>query len=106
MPNRILRDSITESESLARLTGDEERLFYRLMSKADDFGRFDTRVSIVRANCFKLQLGQITDAQVEQWLQALARPDVDIIRFYIVEGRRYGLFTNWNNYFISIKPFF
>ena len=36
VPNRILRDSITESDSLSRLTAEEERLFYRLISKADD----------------------------------------------------------------------
>jgi hypothetical protein len=98
VPNRILRDSITESESLSRLTSEEERFFCRLLTKADDFGRFDARPPIVRASCFKLMLDSITAAQVEAWLRRLADPDIDVVRLYEVAGRSYGVFTHWNRY--------
>lgn len=45
MPNRMIKESICTSETLAQLTPEEERLFYRLLVNADDFGRFDGRAA-------------------------------------------------------------
>lgn len=39
MPNRILKESITTSETLDSLSAEEERLFYRLLVICDDYGR-------------------------------------------------------------------
>lgn len=98
MPNRILRDSIRTSESLALLTGDEERHFYRLLVAADDYGRFDARTSVILGTCYSLMLSKISIEQVAEWTQRLAEPDIDIIRLYEVDGKRYGVFVNWLKY--------
>lgn len=96
VPNRIIKESICTSDTLDKLTAEEERLFYRLLVQADDFGRFDGRAAVVLAGCFPLRAHEIGVDQVEAWLQKLV--DVDLIRFYWVDGRRYLYFTTWNKH--------
>src|SRR5690606_31196056 len=96
MPNRMIKESICTSETLAQLTPEEERLFYRLLVNADDFGRFDGRAAVVLAACFPLQLDRVRVDDVEAWLQKLA--EVDLIRFYEVGGRRYLYFPTWDKH--------
>src|SRR5690606_23451926 len=90
------KESICTSETLAQLTAEEERLFYRLIVQADDWGRFDGRPQVILAACFPLQLDRITSADVEAWLQRLV--DVGLIRFYYAEGRRYLEFVTWERH--------
>lgn len=40
MPSRIIKESITTSESLSEVSAEAERLFWRLVVKADDFGLY------------------------------------------------------------------
>jgi len=94
MPNRILRDSICCSDTLAQLTAEGERLFYRLITQADDYGRFDARPSVVRSRCF--QLGGVSDDKVTVWLHQLQAQRV--VCLYEVEGRDYGHFPTWEKY--------
>jgi len=96
VPNRIIKESICTSDTLDQLSPEEERLFYRLLVQADDFGRFDGRPAVVLAACFPLKVHEITLDQVESWLHALA--DADLIRFYEVDGRRYLYFTTWDKH--------
>lgn len=55
MPNRILRDAALDSDRLAAVSESAEVLFYRLIMLADDFGRFDGRVSVIRSRAFALR---------------------------------------------------
>lgn len=96
MPNRIIKESICTSDTIDQLTAEEERFFYRLLVQADDFGRFDGRAPVVLAGTFPLRAHEITIDQVEAWLQRLA--EVDLIRFYHVNGRRYLYFTTWDRH--------
>src|SRR5690606_11058945 len=84
------------SDTIDLLSAEEERLFYRLLINADDFGRFDGRATVVLAACFPLRLHEISVDEVESWLQQLA--DVDLIRFYDTDGRRYLHFVTWNKH--------
>jgi len=74
VPNRIIKESICTSDTLDQLSPEEERLFYRLLVQADDFGRFDGRPAVVLAACFPLKVHEITLDQVESWLQRLRMP--------------------------------
>src|SRR5690606_31695677 len=96
MPNRIIKETICTSDTIDLLNAEEERLFYRLLVNADDFGRFDGRATVVLAACFPLRLHEISVDEVESWLQKLA--DVDLIRFYHVDGRRYLHFVTWDKH--------
>ena len=94
----MIKDSIRSSESLALLTADEERHFYRLILIADDHGRFDARPMMIRSACYPLQVESITLAEVLQWTDRLASPGIGILTLYEVDGKKYGAFVKWKYY--------
>jgi len=96
MPNRIIKESIRMSDSLAGVSADAERLFWRIIVSADDFGRFDARPSIVLGQCLSSFLTVFTSEQVQSWLVELQ--EADLIRLYQVEGRPYLVFTKWDSH--------
>jgi len=54
VPSRIIKESITTSESLAAVSADAERLFWRLVVKADDYGLYYGNPKILSSMCFPL----------------------------------------------------
>jgi hypothetical protein len=91
MPNRIIRESICVSPSIDCLCPQAETLFFRLLTAADDFGRFDARASVIRGRCFPLK--KYTDAMVEKWIREIEK--VEMVMLYEVRGVRYGQFNTW-----------
>ncbi len=73
-----------------------ERMFWRLTTVADDFGRFIAEITALVAMCFALMIREITDKQAEAWLAELV--SAGLIRTYTVGGVRYGYFVNWSKY--------
>lgn len=69
MPNRILRDW-TDSAKFEGLSAEAERLFGRLLMKADDYGRYHSTPKLVVAGCFPLN-DDVTPADVTLWLAEL-----------------------------------
>jgi len=96
VPNRSIRESARTSKTLAKLSGDEERLFWRLTTVADDFGRFIAEADVILGACFSRQLDHIKKSHVSKWLQALA--DVNLLEFYEKDGTRYGVFVTWEKH--------
>lgn len=74
MPTRLLRDW-TDSFKVAKLSAEAERLFIRIIMKADDFGRFHADARLLTANCLPL-VGQLTVIQVESWLSEIQAADL------------------------------
>ncbi len=74
------------------LSANAERLFTRLIMRADDFGRFHCEPRLVKANCFPLA-EDITSADVGPWLSELA--DRGLIVVYEVEGRKFLAIANY-----------
>lgn len=70
MPNRILRDW-TDSARFDGITADAERLFVRLIMKADDYGRFHARPQLVKSACFPLA-EDLRSNTVAAWLTELS----------------------------------
>lgn len=70
MPNRILRDWTT-SERMAGVSAEAERLFVRLLMKADDFGRFEGAAKLIRSLCFPAFDDPPRLADVESWINEL-----------------------------------
>lgn len=93
MSNRLLKDSIRTSESIDQLSPEGERLFYRLLLVAEDWGRFDANPKVLISFCFPLKTGSITPEMMNTWLQELAA--VEIITLYTVDGKNYGAFAQW-----------
>lgn len=91
MPNRMLRDW-TDSLSLEGLSAEAERLFIRLIMKADDFGRYHADPRLVRAGCLPL-VDAVSSEQIEQCLLELTIRAM-IVR-YTVKGRAYLAIRNF-----------
>ena len=71
MPNRILRDTALDSDRIASVDEASEVLFYRLIMLADDFGRFDGRVAVIRARAFALRQ-KVSESDIKTRLEKLS----------------------------------
>jgi len=96
MPSRIIRESARTSPTLDALSDGAERLFWRLTTVADDFGRFRADPRVVLGDCFPLRIGKMDPDQVYTWISELAA--VNLIVIYAVNDRIYGQFATWAKY--------
>lgn len=94
MPNRILKESICTSETIAELSWFEEVLFYRLIVSADDFGRYDARPAIIKGRLFPLS--GVTIKQISDALNKLASAGIVIL--YGVDGHGYLQISTWEHH--------
>lgn len=94
MPNRIIKESICSSDQIDQLSWIEEVLFYRLMVNADDFGRFDGRVKMIRSKLFPLK--DIREATIEEALRKLS--SVELVELYTVRGQPFIRLTGWDRH--------
>ena len=94
MPNRILKESICQSEEINKLTWFEEAFFYRLIVACDDYGRFDGRVKIIKGTCFPLK--EIKDKEIQEGLDHMCA--AGLIRLYTVDDRPYLEMVTWNKH--------
>ena len=95
MPTRYIKESARTSKNLGAVEDFSERLFWRLITTADDFGRFLGCPVIVKSTCFPL-LETLKSSKVEGALQDLATHD--LIQLYQVGDREYGVFLNWTRH--------
>lgn len=96
MPNRILKDSVCTSDNLDRLTAEQEVFWYRLLVQCDDYGRMDARPAILRARCYPLRLGTVSEQDVADWLTALVASE--LVHVYEVAGKPYLQVTTWDRH--------
>lgn len=94
MPNRILKESICQSEEINKLTWFEEAFFYRLIVACDDYGRFDGRVKIIKGTCFPLK--EIKDREIQEGLDHMCA--TGLIRLYTVDDRPYLEMVTWSKH--------
>jgi hypothetical protein len=87
MPDRVLRAGILTSEGVNKLSWPSEVFYRRLMSVADDFGRYDGRPSILRAALYPLKLNNVSEPDVAKWLDECSR--AALVRCYVVEGKQF-----------------
>lgn len=92
MPNRFIKECCRSSPTLQKLNDFQERLFWRLLTMADDYGRFEADPTVVLNTCFPLGIKQ-TKTDVSKCLQLLAHENAVLL--YVVNGRAYGQFTNF-----------
>lgn len=95
MPNRIIKESICTSDSIAELGWFEEVLFYRLIVNCDDYGRFDGRTAVIKSFLFPLK-AEISSSAVEDAISKLQK--VGLVRRYFVDGAGYIEFPDWEKH--------
>lgn len=96
MPNRIIKESICASQNLNGISPNAEVLFYRLIVNADDYGRLDARLPIVRAKCFPLKIDSISDDEILSWLNQLV--EFQLINIYSVNNQDYLQLLSWEHH--------
>ncbi len=80
--NRMIRGEVLESERVLSLPFEARWFYWSILLTADDLGLFE-------AGDFKLaRNATMTPAQAGLYLQMLA--DTDLVRLYIVDGKRFG----------------
>ena len=95
MSNRIIKESITTSDSINKLSWEAECFFYRLIVNCDDYGRMDGRLMVLLARCFPLRIGRIKEADVKKWLDELVRGN--FIQLYR-NGHEYLQIIKWDDH--------
>ena len=84
MANRVLRDW-TFSENIDNLSAEAERMFVRLIMKADDFGLFHANTKLLKASLFPLK-----EVSINEIINSLNELELNkIIQVYSVGGKDY-----------------
>lgn len=88
MPTRLIRDGILESEAVCILSWAAEVFYRRIMSAADDYGRFSASPKLLRAACYPLQIDKVSDSDIGKWLTQVV--EAGLVRVYPAQdGKRY-----------------
>lgn len=98
MPNRVLKDSINESRGLTSCSFFAQDLYKRLITYADDYGRFNADPQIMLARLYPRELAVVCLDDLNDGLIELA--GVNKIVFYTSSARSevYGAFPNWTEH--------
>lgn len=94
MPNRVIRESILDSDRVNQLSWPGEIFYRRLMSVVDDFGRCDARSELLRSKLYPLRLGVVSSSDIVKWLDECSR--AGLIRQYTISNREYLEILNFN----------
>lgn len=95
MPKRFLDEGVCISETIANLTWFEEVLFYRLITKCDDFGRFWGDAELLRCFLFPRK-PSVTKGQVETAVVKLTT--VRLLDRYMAHGKAIVQICSWNKF--------
>jgi DnaD/phage-associated family protein len=96
MPNRILKETICTSDTLAAISAEAERLWWRIVAQADDFGRFDARPETIRGQCLTAMINKVTSDHVVGWLTELQ--ESGLLHLYQTDGKPYLQITTWDKH--------
>ena len=103
MPNRVIKESIDESEGLSECSLFAIDLYKRLICYADDYGRFNADTTIMRARLYPRELLEVSEEDIVDGLSELA--GVGKVGFYTPIafnqfGKKgvYGAFPNWSEH--------
>lgn len=95
MPNRIIKESILTSPTMANLSPAGERHFYRCLLRSDDWGCFECTPAVLSGTCYCHHKGA-GPAAVERWTKELEA--VGMIRRWEDNGRQFAVFTSFDHH--------
>ena len=95
VPNRIIKESIHDSEKINKLSDFQFRLWIYLITYVDDYGRGDARPAIIKGNCFPLR-DRVTVTDIDAGLHALA--DAGVVGLYTVGGKPLLYLPSWGKH--------
>lgn len=97
MPNRIIKESIKRSPEIDKLNWFDEVVFYRMIVTADDYGRLDGRIIVLKNDLFPTK-DTITRKAIEDAVSQLV--SVGLLISYVdeVSGMPYLAFRSWSKH--------
>ena len=95
MGNRMMRESLLESEKISALSDFDFRLWISLILLADDYGVVDARPAIIKGHGFPLR-ERVTIKDISDGLRRLTAGRC--VSSYMVGGKPYVQFSNWSDY--------
>ena len=98
MPNRLIKETINESRGLTSCTFFAQDLYKRLITYADDYGRFNADPQIMIARLYPRELAVVS---VDDLMDALVElTGAGKIAFYTSTARKevYGAFPKWGEH--------
>lgn len=96
MPNRLIREGIISSPRINALSLGAEVLYRRLMSVADDHGRFYGAPATILGACWPTAPDKVCLADVEQWLSECLADASQLLSMYEHKGCRYIQIVDFN----------
>jgi hypothetical protein len=94
MPTRYLKPGVRDSEAIDNLSPLAETLFYRLLVTVDDFGRFDARPAMIKAQCFPIK-ESVSINKCKDLLDELGQ--ANLIFVYQIESKPFLQMSKWDN---------
>ncbi len=96
MPTRILREGILTSSRINALSPLAELFYRRLMTVADDYGRYHASPGTLRGACWPTCPERVTEKQIVEWLDECSSGSRPLLGLYEVEGLRYLEILNFS----------
>lgn len=87
MPNRILREGILESERIHKVSPLAELFYRRIMSIADDYGRYACDVPVLLSRCFPRRPTWADESTIPLWIEECR--EAGLILVYEVNNHKY-----------------
>ena len=94
MPSRIIKESICTSETIDKLTSEEECFFYRIIVNCDDYGRADARIPVLTSRCYPLKSSDSKKKQVSKMLQSLQKAGL----IFLYSEEKYLQVKTWDKH--------
>jgi hypothetical protein len=91
----MIDGEVTRSDSLSRVSIEAGHTFFLLMTRADDYGRFDGRLKILLADLYPLR-EEVSLELLSVWLGELVREG--LLHRYECKSRPYLHFPTWGQY--------
>lgn len=87
MPTRLIREGILTSERINALSSNAELFYRRLMSVADDHGRYSGNLTLLRSSCYPLKVDSVKEDSIKKHLAECI--DAGLIVPYTVANKPY-----------------
>ena len=95
MPTRILREGILTSPRVNALSFGAELFYRRLMTVADDYGRYHASPATLRGACWPICPDKVTEKQITAWINECLASDIQLLSVYESGGYRYLQIANF-----------
>lgn len=95
MPTRILREGILTSPRVNSLSFGAELFYRRLMTVADDYGRYHASPATLRGACWPICPDKVTEKQITGWINECLATDTQLLSVYESGGYKYLQIANF-----------